>query len=89
MFKESEDTVADFVCYCNQHNFVVFFYSPTLFLILTWGYQPERIQAGIYLLFFTLLTSLPLLVGILFVFRWSFLFGFLSFVDSCFVIYVC
>jgi NADH-ubiquinone oxidoreductase chain 4 len=40
---------------------------PTLFLILGWGYQPERVQAGIYLLFCTLLDSLPLLVGILYV----------------------
>ncbi|KAJ9583466.1 hypothetical protein L9F63_022191, partial [Diploptera punctata] len=30
---------------------------PTLFLILGWGYQPERLQAGIYLLFYTLLAS--------------------------------
>ncbi|YP_010419965.1 NADH dehydrogenase subunit 4 (mitochondrion) [Anopheles nili] len=37
---------------------------PTLFLILGWGYQPERLQAGIYLLFYTLLASLPLLIGI-------------------------
>jgi len=37
---------------------------PTLFLILGWGYQPERLQAGVYLLFYTLLVSLPLLVGI-------------------------
>nr|UOU85118.1 NADH dehydrogenase subunit 4 [Ephemerella notata] len=37
---------------------------PTLFLILGWGYQPERVQAGTYLLFYTLLASLPLLVGI-------------------------
>ena len=37
---------------------------PTLFLILRWGYQPERVQAGIYLLCYTLLASLPLLFGI-------------------------
>nr|YP_002261399.1 NADH dehydrogenase subunit 4 [Troglophilus neglectus]ACG59343.1 NADH dehydrogenase subunit 4 [Troglophilus neglectus] len=37
---------------------------PTLLLILGWGYQPERLQAGVYLLFYTLLASLPLLVGI-------------------------
>lgn len=37
---------------------------PTLFLIIGWGYQPERLQAGIYLLFYTLLASLPLLIGI-------------------------
>nr|YP_010826791.1 NADH dehydrogenase subunit 4 [Porotermes planiceps]UYX57308.1 NADH dehydrogenase subunit 4 [Porotermes planiceps]WHM51961.1 NADH dehydrogenase subunit 4 [Porotermes planiceps] len=38
---------------------------PTLFLVLGWGYQPERLQAGIYLLLYTLLASLPLLVGIM------------------------
>lgn len=37
---------------------------PTLFLILGWGYQPERLQAGLYLLFYTLLVSLPILIGI-------------------------
>nr|YP_010990333.1 NADH dehydrogenase subunit 4 [Sinolapotamon palmatum]WOW98749.1 NADH dehydrogenase subunit 4 [Sinolapotamon palmatum] len=38
---------------------------PTLILILGWGYQPERIQAGIYMLFYTLTLSLPLLVCLL------------------------
>nr|YP_006576237.1 NADH dehydrogenase subunit 4 [Sphaerotheriidae sp. HYS-2012]AFH54819.1 NADH dehydrogenase subunit 4 [Sphaerotheriidae sp. HYS-2012] len=38
---------------------------PTLLLIFGWGYQPERIQAGIYLLFYTLLASLPLLISLL------------------------
>nr|YP_009351204.1 NADH dehydrogenase subunit 4 [Sphaerotermes sphaerothorax]AQP28834.1 NADH dehydrogenase subunit 4 [Sphaerotermes sphaerothorax]URH16562.1 NADH dehydrogenase subunit 4 [Sphaerotermes sphaerothorax] len=53
-------------------SFYVFFESsliPTLFLILGWGYQPERVQAGVYLLFYTLLASLPLLVGILFTYN--------------------
>jgi hypothetical protein len=40
-----------------------------IFFILGWGYQPERVQDGIYLLFYTLLASLPLLVGILFIYR--------------------
>jgi len=51
----------------NLFLFYIFFERrliPTLFLILGWGYQPERLQAGIYLLFYTLLASLPLLVGI-------------------------
>nr|AYW52306.1 NADH dehydrogenase subunit 4 [Agrilinae sp. 1 ACP-2013] len=39
---------------------------PTLLLILGWGYQPERLQAGVYLLFYTLLASLPMLVSIFF-----------------------
>nr|AML25592.1 NADH dehydrogenase subunit 4 [Staphylinidae sp. BMNH 1274640] len=35
---------------------------PTLILIIGWGYQPERIQAGTYLLFYTLLASLPMMI---------------------------
>lgn len=42
---------------------------PTLFLILGWGYQPERLQAGLYLLFYTLLASLPLLIAIFYFFN--------------------
>jgi len=40
----------------------------TFFFILGWCYQPERVQAGSYLLFYTLLVSLPLLVGISFIY---------------------
>nr|YP_002364464.1 NADH dehydrogenase subunit 4 [Geococcyx californianus]ABY82538.1 NADH dehydrogenase subunit 4 [Geococcyx californianus] len=39
---------------------------PTLVLITRWGNQPERLSAGIYLLFYTLISSLPLLVAILY-----------------------
>nr|YP_009368344.1 NADH dehydrogenase subunit 4 [Gallinago stenura]ARK36838.1 NADH dehydrogenase subunit 4 [Gallinago stenura]ASS30595.1 NADH dehydrogenase subunit 4 [Gallinago stenura] len=39
---------------------------PTLILITRWGNQPERLSAGIYLLFYTLISSLPLLVTILY-----------------------
>nr|YP_009663898.1 NADH dehydrogenase subunit 4 [Hydrotaea spinigera]QCW07931.1 NADH dehydrogenase subunit 4 [Hydrotaea spinigera] len=52
--------------------FYLFFESsliPTLFLILGWGYQPERLQAGIYLLFYTLLVSLPMLIGIFYLYK--------------------
>nr|BAW99963.1 NADH dehydrogenase subunit 4 [Mnais costalis] len=47
--------------------FYVFFESsliPTFFLVLGWGYQPERVQAGVYLVFYTLFASLPLLLSI-------------------------
>nr|YP_009729777.1 NADH dehydrogenase subunit 4 [Copris tripartitus]QHW07555.1 NADH dehydrogenase subunit 4 [Copris tripartitus] len=37
---------------------------PTLILIVGWGYQPERLQAGIYLLFYTLMASLPMMISI-------------------------
>nr|YP_010620988.1 NADH dehydrogenase subunit 4 [Periplaneta ceylonica]WAX39371.1 NADH dehydrogenase subunit 4 [Periplaneta ceylonica] len=56
----------------NLFSFYLFFEGsliPTLFLILGWGYQPERLQAGIYLLFYTLLASLPLLVGMFYVYN--------------------
>nr|YP_004285979.1 NADH dehydrogenase subunit 4 [Zenaida auriculata]ADM26347.1 NADH dehydrogenase subunit 4 [Zenaida auriculata] len=39
---------------------------PTLILITRWGNQPERLSAGIYLLFYTLISSLSLLVVILY-----------------------
>nr|YP_009139406.1 NADH dehydrogenase subunit 4 [Cygnus cygnus]AKF78312.1 NADH dehydrogenase subunit 4 [Cygnus cygnus]AKT94817.1 NADH dehydrogenase subunit 4 [Cygnus cygnus] len=38
---------------------------PTLILITRWGNQPERLSAGIYLLFYTLVSSLPLLITIM------------------------
>lgn len=38
---------------------------PTFILILGWGYQPERIQAGVYILLYTLFASLPFLTSIL------------------------
>nr|QGZ08867.1 NADH dehydrogenase subunit 4 [Neelus murinus] len=40
---------------------------PTLIMIFGWGSQPERLQAGLYFLFYTLIASLPLLLGILWV----------------------
>ena len=35
---------------------------PVIFLILGWGYQPERIRARFYIIFYTLFGSLPLLI---------------------------
>jgi NADH-ubiquinone oxidoreductase chain 4 len=43
---------------------------PTLFLILGWGYQPERLQAGLYLLFYTLLVSLPIIIGLFYIYNY-------------------
>lgn len=40
---------------------------PTLILIFGWGYQPERLMAGYYLLFYTLFFSLPLLISIFYI----------------------
>nr|YP_010181531.1 NADH dehydrogenase subunit 4 [Eurycantha calcarata]QVD43192.1 NADH dehydrogenase subunit 4 [Eurycantha calcarata] len=49
--------------------FYLFFESsliPTMLLIFGWGYQPERLQAGMYFLFYTLFSSLPMLLSILY-----------------------
>jgi NADH-ubiquinone oxidoreductase chain 4 len=54
-------------------NFLIFYLFfeiriiPTLLLILGWGYQPERLQAGLYLLFYTIFGSLPLLLRIFYI----------------------
>lgn len=35
---------------------------PTLIIIITWGYQPERIQARMYLILYTITASLPIFI---------------------------
>nr|ASN65932.1 NADH dehydrogenase subunit 4 [Australicapitona hopei] len=64
---------------------------PTLFLIMGWGYQPERLQAGIYLLFYTLFASLPMMIGIFYYYNtYNILdFYFLSDYGFNFYMYVC
>nr|YP_010835850.1 NADH dehydrogenase subunit 4 [Novaculina chinensis]WGC44266.1 NADH dehydrogenase subunit 4 [Novaculina chinensis] len=37
---------------------------PILFLILSWGYQPERVQAGFLIIMYTVVASMPFLVSI-------------------------
>lgn len=51
----------------NIFYFYIFFEAsliPTLALIVGWGYQPERLQAGVYIIIYTVLASLPLLAMI-------------------------
>nr|ALS46277.1 NADH dehydrogenase subunit 4 [Glycera americana] len=38
---------------------------PTLVIIMGWGYQPERLQAGMYLMMYTITASLPLLISLM------------------------
>nr|YP_010222532.1 NADH dehydrogenase subunit 4 [Dalcantha dilatata]AVJ52484.1 NADH dehydrogenase subunit 4 [Dalcantha cf. alata YW-2018]UCC45956.1 NADH dehydrogenase subunit 4 [Dalcantha dilatata] len=52
--------------------FFIFFEAsilPTLFLIFGWGYQPDRLLAGYYLLFYTLFFSFPMLLGIFYIYN--------------------
>nr|YP_002907508.1 NADH dehydrogenase subunit 4 [Cristaria plicata]ACQ90995.1 NADH dehydrogenase subunit 4 [Cristaria plicata] len=47
--------------------YIMFEFSliPILLIILGWGYQPERLQAGKYMLLYTVSASLPLLILII------------------------
>merc|ERR1711990_602048 len=38
---------------------------PIFFIIIGWGYQPERLKASLALFFYTLFASLPLLISII------------------------
>jgi len=61
------------VCVCFFHcasalSFYILFEMsllPTLFIVLLFGYQPEKLRAGQYLLLYTVLASLPLLLSLL------------------------
>nr|YP_010550098.1 NADH dehydrogenase subunit 4 [Ornithodoros waterbergensis]AMX74166.1 NADH dehydrogenase subunit 4 [Ornithodoros waterbergensis]UYL27166.1 NADH dehydrogenase subunit 4 [Ornithodoros waterbergensis] len=62
-----------FLVLCFSVNNLFFFYLcfesvlfPIVMIIMGWGMQPERLQAGLYMLFYTLFGSFPLLVFILF-----------------------
>lgn len=66
----------------NLFIFYIFFERrliPTIFLIFGWGYQPERLQAGLYLLFYTLFASLPLLIVLFVIFENFFTLNFIFF----------
>nr|UPL65398.1 NADH dehydrogenase subunit 4 [Parathyginus sp.] len=76
----------------NLFMFYLYFESmmiPTLFLIFGWGYQPERLLAGFYLLFYTLFASLPMLVGLLYLYYYQgSLFYFMISINCNFYIYL-
>nr|YP_009755018.1 NADH dehydrogenase subunit 4 [Lepidozona coreanica]QIP53384.1 NADH dehydrogenase subunit 4 [Lepidozona coreanica] len=42
---------------------------PTMILILMWGYQPERLQAGMYFIIYTVVGALPFLLSLVFLFK--------------------
>lgn len=63
---------------------------PTLFLIIGWGYQPERILAGIYLLFYTLLVSLPIILSLFYLYKYHYSMDFYFFSSiNRFIFYIC
>jgi len=49
---------------CNLFLFYIWFEAslvPTIIIIIVWGYQPERVQASIYIIIYTIIASLPIL----------------------------
>nr|ARH54658.1 NADH dehydrogenase subunit 4 [Scirtes orbicularis] len=78
----------------NLFGFYLFFEMsliPILIMIMGWGYQPERLQAGVYLLFYTLLASLPMMISIFYLmnFNFSLMFYFFSLDVNSFLFYFC
>nr|QXE45658.1 NADH dehydrogenase subunit 4 [Anthaxia chinensis] len=64
-----------FLAFCSMNLFIFYLFFevsliPTLVLILGWGYQPERLQAGVYLLFYTLFASLPMMISIFYLYEY-------------------
>lgn len=56
----------------NFLNFYILFERsllPTVLIILRWGYQPERLQAGLYLILYTIAASLPLLLTLILIIK--------------------
>nr|YP_011004808.1 NADH dehydrogenase subunit 4 [Anagyrus jenniferae]WPT46949.1 NADH dehydrogenase subunit 4 [Anagyrus jenniferae] len=65
-----------YLCFCwmNLFMFYLFFevsLIPIFFLIMGWGYQPERVKASLYMLFYTLFFSLPLLILIFLIYNFN------------------
>ncbi len=63
---------------CFVTNNLIYFYFffevsliPTLLIIIGWGYQLERLQAGLYFMFYTLTASLPLLLNLIYLFSYN------------------
>nr|ALO71028.1 NADH deshydrogenase subunit 4 [Aleocharinae sp. 5 EF-2015] len=55
---------------------------PTLVLVIGWGYQPERIQAGTYLLFYTLFGSLPMMIFMFYYYNLNYSLNFFLFMNN-------
>nr|QDI93747.1 NADH dehydrogenase subunit 4 [Insulaphylus sp. ph34] len=81
--------------FCTENLFKFYFFFecsliPTMMLIFGWGYQPERLTAGYYLLFYTLFFSLPMLLGIFYIYYNCYSLNyFLIYLDQNFFLYLC
>nr|YP_010736866.1 NADH dehydrogenase subunit 4 [Macropsis ocellata]WEP24740.1 NADH dehydrogenase subunit 4 [Macropsis ocellata] len=79
-----------FFCCLSMFYFYVFFefsLIPLVFLIMGWGYQPERLLSSLYLFFYTLFGSLPFLFLIIYIYYnfYTVFFDLISIFDLSFI----
>nr|YP_009967232.1 NADH dehydrogenase subunit 4 [Diaphanes citrinus]QEO18994.1 NADH dehydrogenase subunit 4 [Diaphanes citrinus] len=81
-----------FLTFSSMNVFIFYFFFefsiiPTLFLILGWGYQPERIQAGMYMFMYTIMGALPMMVSLFYIHDYSYSldFSLLELVDNYYI----
>jgi len=58
----------------NLFSFYILFEAsliPTIIIIIIWGYQPERVQARIYIIIYTIAASIPILIIFFLIYYWS------------------
>nr|YP_009695343.1 NADH dehydrogenase subunit 4 [Lamprigera yunnana]QEJ81508.1 NADH dehydrogenase subunit 4 [Lamprigera yunnana] len=84
-----------YLTFCSMNIMVLYLFFemsliPVLFLILGWGYQPERLQAGLYMFMYTLLGSLPFMVSIFYMYMnyMTLSLNLLFFVDSLYIYFL-
>nr|UZC78745.1 NADH dehydrogenase subunit 4 [Aquatica leii] len=84
-----------FLTFCSMNMFVFYLFFemsliPTLLLILGWGYQPERFQAGMYMFMYTLFGPFPMMVSLFYLYYYnSSLDFFFSYNVNSFYLYIC
>nr|UYI30620.1 NADH dehydrogenase subunit 4 [Aquatica sp. a XF-2022] len=84
-----------FLTFCSMNMFVFYLFFemsliPTLLLILGWGYQPERIQAGMYMFMYTLFGSFPMMISLFYLYNYNGSLDFFFFYNlNSFYLYVC
>nr|AYR05325.1 NADH dehydrogenase subunit 4 [Coleoptera sp. ACP-2013] len=73
-----------FLTFCSTSFFMFYLFFeisliPTLVLIIGWGNQPERISAGMYLFFYTMLVSLPMMMALFYLSKYFYTLNFYYF----------
>nr|YP_010692543.1 NADH dehydrogenase subunit 4 [Argopistes capensis]WBV77025.1 NADH dehydrogenase subunit 4 [Argopistes capensis] len=94
-FMLSSLMISLFITFSSMNIFIFYLFFeisliPIMILIIGWGYQPERLEAGFYLLFYTLFMSLPMMIMVFYLYNsfGSMIYFFMKDLDSIFM-YLC